>query len=46
MNKKLKERTNGEQIKHKYQFSNDHIYKIKFKIYFFWKKISPQQIRK
>ena len=45
MNKKLKETTNGEKKKHKYQFPNDHRYKIKFKNYFFWKKIPPQQIR-
>ena len=45
MNKKLKERTNRER-KNKYQFPNDHRYKIEFKNYFFCKKIPPQQIRK
>ena len=36
-NKKIKERTNREK-KYKYQFPNDHRYKIKFKNYFFSKK--------
>ena len=41
MNKKLKERTKGEK-KNKYQFSNDHRHKIKFKkakLIYTWTKI-------